>query len=172
MHLVSDNEPGPLTPGCRCRRFLGKRVLQRWLLECLLGRRYATLLIDDSLPVPPSLTAPAAMQLLKEVPMRYYVIWVGTTPSNGAVFTDYITTDQSVNRALRSDLLSIGARFDSFDEALTYAQLEFADVPPSVMYPELQHAPGAPCPPAQRWCVLECCGMGDGDGFFTSIRHN
>ena len=75
--------------------------------------------------------------------MRYYVIWVGTTPINGAVFTDYITTDQSVNRALRSDLLSIGTRSYSFDEAMTYAQLEFADVPPSVMYPELQHAPGA-----------------------------
>ena len=55
--------------------------------------------------------------------MRYYVIWVGTTLSNGAVFTDYITTDQSVYRALRSDLLSIGARFDSFDEAITYARL-------------------------------------------------
>jgi hypothetical protein len=48
-----------------------------------------------------------------------------------------------VYRALRSDLLSIGARFDSFDEAITYARLEFADVPPSVMYPKLQHAPGA-----------------------------
>jgi len=130
MHLVSDNEPGLLTPRCRFRRFLGKRVLHRWLLECLLGRRYATLLIDDSLPVPPSLSAPAAMQLSREVPMRYYVIWVGTTLSNGAVFTDYITTDQSVNRALRSDLLSIGARFDSFDEAITYARLDFADVPP------------------------------------------
>ena len=94
MHLVSDNEPGPLTSGGRYRRFLDNVAFKGGFSSAYSAWRYATLLIDDSLPVPPSLTAPAAMQLSREVPMRYYVIWVGTHPSNGAVFTDYIIIDQ------------------------------------------------------------------------------
>jgi hypothetical protein len=40
-------------------------------------------------------------------------------------------------------MLSIGAVFNSFDEAETYTRLEFEDVFPSAMLPELQTAPGS-----------------------------
>ena len=82
------------------------------------------------------------MQQLWGVPSRYYAIWIGSHPSNGDVFSRYITTDQSVYRALRTDSLSRGARFQSYQDAVTYTELAYEDVPPSVMYPELHHAPG------------------------------
>ena len=143
MHLVSDNVLDPRQPD-RCeRRFLNNVAFKGGFSCAYAAWRYATLLVDENFQFPRSLSAPQAMQFSRGVRMKYYAIWVGTHPRSGVVLTGYITTDQSVYRALRTNMLSIGAVFNSFDEAETYTRLDFEDVFPSAMLPELQTAPGA-----------------------------
>ena len=137
MHLVSDWDP------LRQRRhfhdgvrFKGgfKRARQAW--------RYATLLLDERTPYPPSLTSRLRASATRAAPVRYYVIRIGTHPATGAIFERYITADESIYRALRTDHRSVGARFDCFDAAQAYVHNEPRDVPPSVVFPEFQVALG------------------------------
>ena len=137
MHLVSDWDP------IRQRRhfhdgvrFKGgfKRARQAWL--------YATLFLDKRTPYPISLTTRLCAGATRAAPVRYYVIRVGTHPATGAVFEGYITADESIYRALRTDSRSVGARFDCFDAAQAYVHREPRDVPPSVVFPEFQRALG------------------------------
>jgi len=137
MHLVSNWDP---TNGRRHFldgvRFKGgfKRARQAW--------RYATLLVDERTPFPPSLTTYLRCVATRAAPVRYYVIRIGTHPATGACFERYITADESIYRALRTDSRSVGARFDTFEAACAYMHLEPRDVPPSVVYPEFQVALG------------------------------
>ena len=137
MHLVSDWDP------LRQRRhfhdgvrFKGgfKRARQAW--------RYATLFLDERTPYPISLTTRLRAGATRAAPVRYYVIRIGTHPATGAVFEGYITADESIFRALRTDSRSVGARFDCFDAAQAYVHREPRDVPPSVVFPEFQRALG------------------------------
>ena len=137
MHLVSNWDP---TNGRRHFldgvRFKGgfKRARQAW--------RYATLLVDERTPFPPSLTTYLRCVATRAAPVRYYAIRIGTHPATGACFERYITADESIYRALRTDSRSVGARFDTFEAACAYMHLEPRDVPPSVVYPEFQVALG------------------------------
>ena len=107
MHLVSDWDP------TRERRhyldgtrFKGgfKRARQAW--------RYATLLVDERSPFPPSLSTYLRCVHTRAAPARYYAIRIGTHPATGACFERYITADVSIYRALRTDSRSVGARFE------------------------------------------------------------
>ena len=48
----------------------------------------------------------------------------------------------SIAPCARTLYLVAHARFQSYQDAVTYTELAYEDVPPSVMYPALHHAPG------------------------------
>ena len=137
MHLVSDWNPAK-----QCRHFLDGIRFEGGFRRARQAWRYATLLVDERSPYPPSLTGYLRCHATRAAPVRYYAIRIGTHPATGACFTRYITADESIYRALRTDSRSVGARFDNFDAACAYMHLEPRDVPPSVMFPEFQVALG------------------------------
>ena len=75
MHLVSDPETQADAPRGGCfRRFFQGVCFKGGFTSAWSAWRFATQLVDDNLPCPPSLAEAPGMQQLGGVPFRYHAI--------------------------------------------------------------------------------------------------